>query len=84
MIPYAMESCEKMQKNEKNLPKLTNLEVGTKFDYLMLTGRSFLTIAGSIFGTCLMENLAVTLAGMTVLVPWSEKAPSMPWTETVG
>lgn len=35
-------------------------------------------------GTCLMENLAVTLAGMTVFVPGSENAPSMPWMETVG
>lgn len=44
----------------------------------------FLTAAGSMLGTCLMENLAVTLAGMTVLVPESEKAPSMPWMDTVG
>lgn len=35
-------------------------------------------------GTCRMENLAITLAGMTVFVPGSEKAPSMPWMETVG
>ena len=44
----------------------------------------FLTTAGSMLGTCLMENLAVTLAGMTVFVPGSEKAPSMPWMVTVG
>lgn len=44
----------------------------------------FLTRAGSMLGTCRMENLAITLAGMTVFVPGSEKAPSMPWMETVG
>lgn len=44
----------------------------------------FLTRAGSMSGTCRIENLAVTLAGMTVFVPGSEKAPSMPWMETVG
>lgn len=41
-------------------------------------------MAGSILGTWRIENLAMTLAGMTVLEPDEEKAPSMPWIDTVG
>jgi hypothetical protein len=39
---------------------------------------------GSIFGTVRIENLPITRAGMTVLAPGAEKAPSIPWREREG
>jgi hypothetical protein len=35
-------------------------------------------------GTRRIENLPVTEAGMTVLEPGAEKAPSIPWSESEG
>ena len=35
-------------------------------------------------GTVRMENLPMTLAGMTVLAPGAEKAPSIPWMLSEG
>ena len=52
---YAIESCEKMQKKiEKNLPKLTTMEVRTNFEHLMFTVKKFLTLAGwrNLLGIC--------------------------------
>ena len=43
-----------------------------------------LTAEDSISGTVRMENLPVTLAGMTVLAPGWLKAPSTPWMLSEG
>ncbi len=55
---------------------------GSQINFICFT--CFSTTAGSMLGTWRMENLAMTLAGMTVLVPGEENAPSMPWIDTVG
>lgn len=44
----------------------------------------FSTTFGSMSGTRRMENLPMTLRGMTVLAPASAKAPSIPWSEREG
>lgn len=40
--------------------------------------------AGSMLGTVRMENLPMTLAGITVFAPGAENAPSIPWSEREG
>lgn len=45
---------------------------------------SSLTSALSMLGTVRMENFPITLAGITVLAPGAEKAPSMPWMDRDG
>ena len=45
---------------------------------------SLFTSALSMLGTVRIENLPMTLAGMTVLAPGAEKAPSTPWTDREG
>lgn len=44
----------------------------------------FSTTSGSMSGTRRMENLPLTLRGITVLAPASEKAPSIPWRDRDG